>query len=357
MRILDIQTKKVTLKGRKVFKSAFDLNDSLETVYVKILTDIGLYGLGEACPLTTVTGETVDGVIAAIEFMKERLVGENPEEIEIIHAIMDNIIVGNTSAKAAVDMACYDIMGKSAGMPVHKLIGATKASLVTDATIGIDYPDIMINEAVRLVNAGFRVLKIKCGVTPDTDYTIVKRIREAVGDKVHIRIDANQAYTIDTAKSSLEEMLKIGIKEVEQPLPAWDIDGMAEVKKNTDVTLMIDEGVHTPEQALVACWHDACDVINIKLMKCGGIYPALRICEIAESYGKTCMIGCMTESKLGISAAAAVAVTKDNIKYIDLDSYLSFSDDSDGVQGGFETIKDMIVLSDKAGLGFEEYEF
>ena len=120
---------------------------------------------------------------------------------------------------------------------------------------------------------------------------------------------------------------------------------------------MADESVHTPEQARIVCQHDAADILNIKFMKCGGIYKALQISDIAAEYGKTCLVGCMSESKLAIAAAAAVVVSKDNIVSADLDSFFSFTDPEKGVTGGFTVDKDMIILSEGAGYGFDDYTF
>lgn len=120
---------------------------------------------------------------------------------------------------------------------------------------------------------------------------------------------------------------------------------------------MMDESIKLPHHALYSCQYDMCDIINIKLMKCGGIYPALQICEIARKYNKPCLIGCMSESKLGIAAAASVFLANDIIKDADLDSFMSVADSEQAVKGGFSIEKDVIALPEKAGFGFEEYEF
>ncbi len=357
MKIVDILTKKVSFKRKKVFKIAFTANSESQCVYVKILTDDGIYGLGEATPFPLVTSETTDGVIAAIEFMKSALLGADPTDIAKIHEIMDKTLLNNTSAKAAIDIACYDIMGKKAGKPVHKLIGAKSDTVQTDMTIGIDSVENMVKEAVEQVEKGFRILKIKCGIEPQKDIEVVKQIRKAVGDDIDLRIDANQGYDKKTALYVLNEISKYNITEAEQPLPFWDVHSMAEINKVSPVPIMADESVHTPIQAEIACQHDACKIVNIKLMKCGGIYPALQIADIAKKYGKTCLVGCFYESKLAISAAAAVVLAKDNIESADLDSFFSFVNSQNGVCGGFEVDKDILNLSSKSGYGFDDYDF
>lgn len=358
MKIVDILTKKVNFQRRKVFKIALDAGSNIsQRVYLKIVTDEGVYGLGESTPYPPVTAETIDGVIAAIEFMKPALLGADPTDIANIHAIMDRVLLHNTSAKAAVDIACYDIMGKVAGLPVHKLIGATENVLQTDITIGIDTVENMVKEALERVGEGFRILKIKCGIEPEKDIEVLKQIRKAVGDEIDLRIDANQGYDKETALYVLNEMTKVNLTEAEQPLPFWDVHGMAEVSKASPIPVMADESVHTPVQAQIACEHDACKIINIKLMKCGGIYPALQIADIAKKYGKPCLVGCFSESKLAISAAAAVVLAKENVESADLDSFFSFTNPEVGVTGGFKVEKDIITMSDKPGYGFDDYEF
>ena len=358
MKIVDIQTKLVSFQRRKVFKIAFGVgSDRSDRIYVKILTDSGFYGLGEASPAPLVTGETLDSVVAAVNYMKSALVGMNPTDIAAIHDVMDKTLLLNPAAKAAIDVACYDIMGKQAGQPVHKLLDAKRNSLQTDITIGIDTIEEMVKESMDRVNEGFRILKIKCGIDPDKDIETLRQIRAAVGDKIDLRIDANQGYDFDTALRVLREIAKLNISEAEQPLPYWDVHGMAEVKKLSPIPIMADESVHGPEQARIVCQHDAADILNIKFMKCGGIYKALQISDIAKEYGKTCIVGCMSESKLAIAAAAAVFVARDNIVSADLDSFFAFTDPEKGVTGGFTVDKDTITLSDEAGYGFEDYTF
>ena len=358
MKIVDILTKKVNFQRRKVFKIALDKGSNIsQRVYVKIVTDEAVCGLGESTPYPPVTAETIDGVIAAIEFMKPALLGTDPTDIKTVHEIMDRTILHNTSAKAAIDIACYDIMGKKAGMPVHKLIGATESVLQTDITIGIDTVENMVKEALDRVGEGFRILKIKCGLEPEKDIEVLKQIRKAVGDEIDLRIDANQGYDKETALYVLNEMTKVKLTEAEQPLPFWDIDGMAEVSKASPIPVMADESVHTPVQAEIACRRDACKIVNIKLMKCGGIYPALQIADIAKKYGKPCLVGCFSESKLAISAAAAVVLAKENVESADLDSFFSFTNPEVGVTGGFKVDKDIITMSEKPGYGFDDYEF
>lgn len=357
MKIIDIKTKIVNFERKKIFRIALGVGSSSSSrVYVKVLTDSGIYGLGEAAPNPLVTAETISGVIATLEYMKNDLIGIDPTDIASIHKIMDKKILSNTSAKAAIDIACYDIIGKAKNRPVHTLLGATDNSVVTDITIGIDNVENMVEESLTRVQEGFRALKIKCGIEANKDIEALRKIRKAVGDEIDIRIDANQGYNVATALQVIEEIEKLNVSEVEQPLPFWDIKGMAQVKKRSPLPIMADESVHNPQQARLVCEEDACDIINIKFMKCGGIYRALQISDIAKEFGKTCIVGCMSESKLSIAAAAAVVAAKDTIVAADLDSFFAFTNPEQGVIGGFSVDKDVLTLSSEAGYGFENYD-
>lgn len=178
---------------------AFATVSSLESVLIGVTTEDGLTGYGEAAPFAPVTGETIDGVIAVLELFKQGLMGMNPMDIEAIHAMMDNVIVGNGAAKCAVDLAMYDLMGKSMGQPVYKLLGGCGNVVQNDITIGITSPEAMAAEAKRLVcTEGYRILKIKAGIDYKEDIHAMKLIREAVGPAVRLRVDANQGYSVST---------------------------------------------------------------------------------------------------------------------------------------------------------------
>ena len=357
MKITDILVKEMTFRRRKVFKIAFTQSMYARGVYVKVFTDAGLAGMGEAVPMPFVTGETIGGVVAAIEHMKPALLGAEVEDIAAIHAVMDRQIAGNTAAKAAIDMACYDLMGKKLGLSVHRMLGAVTDTLQTDVTIGIDAAEKMAEDALMRVQQGFRVLKLKGGISVEEDLANMAAIRAAVGADTELRIDFNQGYDLETAAYMLRCLPEFGITEAEQPVPAWDVESMAKLKKLSPVLLMADESLHSPRDAERVCREDACHVVNIKLMKCGGIYPALQIVDIAKRYGKPCILGCMSETKLGIAAGAAVVTAcADQMGVVDLDSFLNFADTGAGVTGGLTVEGDMIYLSDRPGLGFDEFE-
>ena len=283
MKITDVKVETIRIPMKKPFRIAFAVQDHSLNVLVKISTDEGLWGIGEAAPFEPVTGESAATVLEALKLFRTGLIGMDPLDVEGIHRMMDRLLSGNTSAKAAVDIALYDIKGKLMGQPLYKVLGGSVNQIVTDMTVGIDTPEAMAAEArERVEKDGFTILKIKAGINPSEDIQALTLIRQAVGPNIRLRVDANQGYTVSDAVRTLKAFEELGVEAVEQCLPSWDLDGMRFVRSKVDLQVMLDESVHTPIDAAKACKIDAADIINIKLMKCGGLYPAEKINAIAE---------------------------------------------------------------------------
>ena len=351
MKIIGMKIEKVQIPLKEPVKVAFATVSYLESVLVQVTVDEGLVGYGEASPFAPVTGETVDGVIAVLELFRQGLMGMNPMDIEAVHAMMDSLIVGNGAAKCAVDLAMYDLMGKALGQPVYKLLGGYSNMIQNDITIGISTPEAMAAEARRLVTEeGWHILKIKAGIDYKEDIRTMKLIREAVGMDVRLRVDANQGYRVSDAICALEGFKEYGIEAVEQCLPHWDMEGSAFIRRKINgIQIMLDESIHEPVDAARACRLQAADILNIKLMKCGGLYPAAKINAIAEANGVTCMVGCMLETKLAITAGLSLVAAKKNVTEADCDSFLYYS--ANPVEGGFVRDKDTFTLLDEPGFG------
>lgn len=351
MKISDIKVEKLTLGLYKPFEIALGVMEDSDIVLVKVETDAGVFGIGEGAPAEFITGETADGIILAVKFLKELLLGEDPLNIGKIHNIMDVFLRDNNAAKAAIDMALYDIRGKIMNAPLYKVLGGDSNKFTTDITIGIADPQEMAAEAKERVKEGFNILKIKAGSDPKRDLEVIKLIRETVGDNIRIRMDANQGWSASTAVKVLNEVEKYGVEAVEQPVPYWDLAGMAFIRSKVNITIIADEGVFSPMDAMRAIKADACDMINIKLMKCGGLYKAAQINAIGQAAGVECMVGCMLESKIAITAASSLAAAKKNIKEADMDGFLYTKDP--GIKGGFTLENGVITLTDAPGLGLE----
>ena len=352
MKICSIEMKRMRIPLEKPFKTALREIDFAEGIVVIIKTDDGQIGYGEAVPSPKVTGDTMGSIIGVItDNIRGELLGRDIENIENIMFILDEVMIRNSSAKAAIDMAIYDLFGKLHDMPIYKLLGGYRDRIQTDITISMNEPSEMKEDADAFVKDGFSVLKVKVGTGIKKDLERVKAVREMVGNRVKIRLDANQGWTAKEAIKIIRKLEDDGmnLELVEQPVKSWDLEGLKYVTDNVDTLVMADESMFNPYDALKILNMRAADLINIKLMKCGGIHNALKIVSIAEAYGVECMLGCMLESKLSITAAAQLAGAKKNITRFDLDSALFLVEDP--VEGGVKNEGDILILPNRPGLG------
>lgn len=358
MRIVDIKTKHLSVPLKTPFKTAVRKVDSVEDVIVEIHTDTGDVGYGEAPPTGLITGDTTGAIIGAIEdHIKKSIIGMEIENIEGIFERLKKSIIGNTSAKAAVDMAIFDLYGKLYNAPLYKLLGGYRNKLETDITISVNDVDEMIKDSLAAVKQGYKILKVKVGKDPKKDIQRITKIRDAIGKDAKIRIDANQGWSAKDAVKIMSEIedRQIDIELVEQPVPYWDLEGLKYVTDNIETPVLADESVFSPKDALKLLQHRAADLLNIKLMKTGGIYNALKICNLAQIYGVECMIGCMLEAKVSVTAAAHLACAKKVITKVDLDGPVLCS--KDPVIGGAIFDGAEIRLSQGPGLGIEGINF
>jgi len=353
LKIEKIEVYPVTLRYKEPFRIAPGASVESYNVVVKVLTDYGVVGLGESSPAQRVTGETSETVVKVLDKVAPKLIGMNPLRIEQIVETMDAIVKDNPAAKAAVDIALHDILGKACRKPLFTIMGGYRTEVLTDITLGIKSPKEMAEDAVKAVKKGFKALKVKVGVNPKEDVERIKLIREAVGEEVQIRIDANEGWTPRQAIRILNEIEKFNVQFAEQPIPAGNIKDLVKVKKNSPIPVMADESVHSPEDALSLVKAEAVDVINIKLMKSGGILKGRKIAEVAEAAGIPCMIGCMGESGIGIAAAVHLAAAVKNIHYADLDSDILLKDKL-VKKGGTKVKNSTRFLLKQSGLGIRE---
>ncbi|MBR4549017.1 MAG: dipeptide epimerase [Oscillospiraceae bacterium] len=356
MKITKVEIERFSVPLAEPFRVAFGLLTDSDNWVIRVHTDEGICGLGSAAPLAFVTGETMDTCYLVLQMFAEAFVGFDPMDIAGAHRLMDSLIYGNGSAKCAFDIALYDIIGKKKELPVWKLLGAVDPVVHNDITIGIDTPERMEVKARRFVfEKGFDILKVKTGIRLEDDIEALTRIRRAVGDKVRIRTDANQGYTVETALEALRAFEKLGVDASEQCLPWWDFEGAAELKRRnaTSVRLMLDESIHSPHDARRAAKLGCADYFNIKLMKCGGLYPGAQIADIAQEAGLGCMVGCMEENKISITAGVSLVAAKAAIVEADCDSFMFYKGDDDGITGGFMREGGIFTLLDRPGLGID----
>lgn len=354
MKITEVKLGIISVPLRVPFKTALRTVNSVEDVIVEIHTDTGNIGYGEAPPTGAITGDTTGAIIGALkDHIIKTLIGRDVDDFENLMKDLNSCIVKNTSAKAAADIALWDLYGQLHKIPVYKLLGGSRNKIVTDITISVNPPQEMARDAINAIKRGYDTLKVKVGIDPTLDVARLSAIREAAGKDCRIRIDANQAWTPKQAIKLLNQMQDKGldIELVEQPVKAHDFEGLAYVTKYSNVPVLADESVFSPEDAFKILQMKAADLINIKLMKCGGIYNALKIISMAEIVGVECMIGCMLEAKVSVNAAVHLACAKQIITKIDLDGPVLCSEDP--IIGGAVFNEKEITVSNDFGLGIK----
>ena len=355
MKIKEIKIGKVSIPLKKPFKTALRQVNSAEDIIIKVIADTGETGYGNAPPTAVITGDSQDSIIGAIrDTIGPKLIGMDVDNLEGIMTAIDTSMLHNSSAKAAVDIAVYDLFGKLHGIPLYKLFGGYRSTLETDLTISVNPPDEMVRDSLEAVEAGYTAIKLKVGTDAVLDIERVKAIRAAVGSGIAIRLDANQGWKPKEAVRTIRkfEDMDLGIELIEQPVKAHDFDGLKYVTDHVETDIMADEAAFGPYEVLRLLSMSACDLINIKVMKAGGLHNAMKIASFAETMGIECMMGCMLESKVGITAAASIAAGKKIVTRADLDAAVLLAEDP--VVGGVSFKQNQLILSDAPGLGITE---
>ena len=353
MKITGIRFSMLRVPLKTPFKTALRTVDAVEDIVVAVDTDSGNIGYGEAPATAVITGDTHGSIVEAIRTcIAPRLIGVDVADLNHIVHLVQTSMEKNSSAKAAVEIAVYDLFGQLYNAPLYRLLGGGDPVITTDITISVDTIDKMVADSIAAVDRGFDSLKIKVGKDIGVDIERVKAIHAAVEGRALLRLDANQGWTAKQAVYALQMLENDGVRLelVEQPVRAQDLDGLKYVTERVHTPIMADESVFGPTEVIELIRMRAADIINIKLMKTGGISNAIRIADIAEMYGVECMIGCMLESSISVAAAVHVAVAKSHaITKIDLDgpSLCAFNP----VDGGVSFNEAEISVSDAPGLG------
>lgn len=355
MKIKDIRLGRLSVSLKKPFKTALRTAFEVTTNVVVVETDGGLMGYGEAPPTAVITGDTNGAIRGAVEErLRPLLAGRDADDLNGLLDTVDSALVGNSSAKAAVDIALHDLRGKMLNRPLYSLLGGAAKTMETDYTISVNDPDTMVKDSLEAVREGYSALKIKVGTDSALDMIRLREIRSAVGGDVLLRADANQGWTAKEAVRIIRfyEDEGLGIELVEQPVPARDFQGLKYVTDSVDTLILADESVFSPRDAFEILSMRAADLVNIKLMKTGGIRNALAICAMASACGVECMIGAMMETKISVTAAAHLASATPIITRADLDPPILCA--SDPVEGGAVYSGPKITLSGGPGLGISE---
>ncbi len=351
LKITNIRIYKLDIPRKDVFTIATMSLDKCENVLVQMETNEGITGWGEASPFHAIVGETQRIDLAAALDLREILLNKNPLNIAALVNLMDYYLPNNPTIKSAFDMALYDIAAKVAGLPLYLFLGGEKRPLETDFTLSIGSAVEASEKARQVLEMGYRMIKVKVGINDREDYHRLENIRKAVGEEPVIRIDANQGWNRIQAVNNLKRFEPFGIEFVEQPCRASDPQGLKYISEHSPIPVMADESIFSPFDAINLIRADAVPYFNVKLSKSGGIYNALRIAHIAEAGGRVCMVGCMSESPLGLTAAAHLALASPVFQFFDLDSFLEHAENP--ILGGVTIEKGMVEVPDSPGLGAE----
>lgn len=353
---LEAVSVRIPLRPVRRMKSALGSHEVSEFVLVKLTTDTGVEGVGEATVTPRWSGETVWGANAIIRHvLAPVVVGCDPGDIAEIAARMDAVAVGNWFAKAAIEMACWDAVGKARNTPVYELLGGAKRDLTirNRFSLGAYTPDVAAARAEQLVGDGFRTIKVKVGTGNSEDIERVRAVRAAIGGDTELTIDANGGWTPESARYCLERLGDCDIAIVEQPLQRGDYTNLRRLREDLGIRVLADESCFDLIQLEELIEHDCCDAVTLYPGKQGGIQRACEMASLAGRHGIPCTIGSNLEWDVGAAAMMHYIVATENIQIETLPgdclgpSYHEFSivHDPLKIEGPFTTI------SAEAGLG------
>ncbi|MEV4760151.1 dipeptide epimerase [Micromonospora sp. NPDC049559] len=352
MPIAAVRTHTVSAPLHTPFVTALRRTTTVETLIVEVVDGDGRSGFGEAPQVWQVTGASVAGARACVtEMLAPLLVGRDPDDLVARCAQVRAAVAGNEAAKAAVDVALHDLAARRLGVPLVRLLGGTATRVPTDVTLSAGDAVDLATIAKQRVADGFDVLKLKVGTDAAGDVARVRAVRAAVGAQIRIRLDANQGWTPREAVRVIRGIEDAGldVELVEQPVPRWDLDGLAWVSDRVDVPVLADEAVFGVRDLVEVIRRRAADMVNVKLAKCGGIGPARTLLELAAAHEMRTLVGSMMESQVGVGAAASLVAAYGTSAVADLDAawWLAWTP----VRGGIGYDNGTVVLPDRPGLG------
>lgn len=321
-----------------------------QNTFIRVHLSDGSYGVGECSAFPMITGETQGTCFEMAKDFARLWKGKDPLDIDARLGELDDFAAFNATIKSAFDIALYDIAAKQAELPLFKYLGGNYKEVETDLTIGIASPEEMAKKAAEFVQKGVRIIKIKLGKKVAEDIERVKLIRQAAGSSTILRIDANQGWSYEQA---IEALLSMGVYKIEfceQPMRAWNDYHLPNLKKISPIPIMADESVYDHHDAERIIKANACDSVNIKFAKSGGIREAIRIHDVCKKYNIPCMMGGMLESRVAQSAFAHFALAHDNIHYFDMDTPM-LGHTEDPVIGGVQYRKYTIETPLDPGIG------
>lgn len=320
-----------------------------QNIFIRIHTDTGLCGMGECSAFPMLVGETQNTCFEVAKDLARIAKDKDPLPIEERMNEFHQYIAFNSTIKSAFDMALHDLAAKAAKVPLYIYLGGKKKTIQTDLTIGIDTPQKMAATAIEFIKKGVRIIKVKLGKKYKEDVERVRLIREAVGKDIILRIDANQGWTYEEALYALQNIAPYEIQFCEQPMRRWNDRLLPTLRKQSPIKIMADESVFDHYDAVRLIEANACDYINIKLAKSGGILEAIKIADEAQKRNIPCMLGGMVESRMALTAKVHLAMSHDNIQFYDLDTCL-LGHEEDPVTGGARYNNYFLEIPDGPGI-------
>ena len=354
MKISKILCYKVNIPFRRPFEVWRGTAETKNHVIIEIETDEGITGIGEASPFLYYAPETQEDVSATLtHYIPELIMGRNPFEMEALTDLLHHTIDGHHFSKAAVEMALWDIIGKKLDVPLYQLLGGKcRPTVPLVAILMSNALDELAREAQTWVDEGFSKIKVKIGYGVEKDIAKVRAVREAVGPDVSIRVDAEEAYDLKQSLAAARRLQDYDIELLSQPIPRHNYHDMANLRESTDIPILVDESIVTPEDVLLAARLGTGDLVNIKVVKSGGIINAKRMAAIAQAAGKGCLVGSMLEMGPGTLFAAHFAVSTINVTYAnEIIGPLMLVDDV--LEQPLQIIDGELSLPKSPGLGIE----
>ncbi len=353
MKILHTECFALEMPLREPYTIAYETISSCTNLFIRATTDAGVTGFGCAAPDKGVTGETPEMTMDCYrEVIEPGLKGADFSRIILILETLKPGLSKNPSALAMTDMLLYDLLSKKAGLPLYRFLGGYKDSIPTSITIGIMSPEDTVLKAREFFMQGFRIFKVKGGKQVEEDIRKVILLRESFGNEISIRFDANQGYTVEQAIRFVNETRHHNIELLEQPTPRDNIEMLGRVSNSVSIPVMADESLMNLLDVFSLTRDNLTDMINIKLMKVGGITEALHINSVARAAGVETMVGCMDESALSVSAGLHFALARPNIFYADLDGHLDLLNDP--AAGALILKNGVLYPKETPGLGVDE---
>jgi L-Ala-D/L-Glu epimerase len=354
LKITKVEAFPTPLPLRKPFAIALGTMTHSPNVVVRVSTDEGVVGYGEASTWHLVYGYDQQSIVQAIErHLGPAIIGMDPLDMRGVGGRMDLVLPKNRMAKAGVETACQDLRGKAAGLPLARLLGGTTREAVAVIEVIDIVPPAEAEILARLwVEKGFQCIKIKVGLNVSEDIERVRVVRETVGPAMRLRVDGNQGYDRASAMKACKGFEAFDLQWIEQPLPDWDFEGLAALARTFATPIAVDESISGLHDVYRVATTGAADVINIKIAKCGGITNSLKIAHAAEAAGLPCFLGGCIETGVGTAAALHFAAACPNlVPEVEIPGGEVFTDDI--ITRPFVTDHGMIMLPPGPGIGVE----